>query len=117
MAKWPNPDLRRKLERRLAARARDVLEDRIPLIVATQEMLKLALQLGLGEGDSVYDDLRLISSETDGYPLKQERELWDPQALAQLQPNIDRAEAWAREFGLQTCRTIVARFPTNAAAT
>jgi hypothetical protein len=114
MSKWPNPDLRRKLERRFAQRAADVLAGRVALIVANQAMLRLAIQLGLAEGDSIYDDLRLIASETDRYPLGPERQYWADEALDRLNPDIERAESWAREFGLRTCRRVVERYtPTS----
>jgi hypothetical protein len=110
MADWPNPDLRRKLERRFVHRASEVLAGRASLIGATQELLKLAFQLGLRKGDGIYDDLRLIASETARYPLANKRAFWADEALARLQPDIDRAEVWAREFGLNTCRSIVERY-------
>jgi hypothetical protein len=114
MSKWPNPDLRRKLERRFAHRATEVLAGRVTLIGATQELLKFAVQLGLQEGDSIYEDLLLIASETDRYPLGAEREFWAEEALVRLQPEIERAEGWARAFGLDTCRAIVARYASTA---
>ena len=110
MSKWPNPDLRRKLERRFSHRATEVLAGRLTLIGATQELLRLAKQLGLTEGDTIYEDLRLIASETDRYPLGPERQFWAEEALAGLQPDIERAENWARGFGLDTCRAIVTRY-------
>jgi hypothetical protein len=116
MAKWPNPDLRRKLERRLVHCASEVLAGRRTLLGTIQEMLKLAYQLGMREGDTVYDDLRLISSESDRYPLGQERQFWAPEALVRLEPEITRTEGWAREFGLDTCRVIVQRFGVANAA-
>jgi hypothetical protein len=114
MTKWPNPDLRRKLERRFTRRATQVLAGDVALIDATQELFRLAIQLGLEEGDSIYDDLRLIASETDRLPLGQVRQFWAAEALKRLEPEIEHAEIWAREFGLDTCRSIVSRYAPSS---
>jgi len=49
-----------------------------------------------------------IDSETDALPMRDS--LWDPEALKDLQPKIDRAERWAREFGKEHCEQLVKRF-------
>jgi hypothetical protein len=51
-----------------------------------------------------------IVSETDALPTGETRALWQPAALAALQPEIDRKEVWAREFGEPHCRSPVERF-------
>jgi hypothetical protein len=51
-----------------------------------------------------------IASETDALPIGQERKLWNADALAKLQPEIDRLENWARDFGTPHCESLVGRF-------
>src|SRR5882672_5877335 len=51
-----------------------------------------------------------IDSETDALPMGDFRHLWDPEALRKLQPEIDKAEQWARELGRQYCERLVKRF-------
>ncbi|MGA7712223.1 MAG: hypothetical protein WCA81_10000 [Rhizomicrobium sp.] len=64
-------------------------------------------------------DIRLfvgIDSETDALPLDPEiRKLWIPSALEKLQPEIDKAEAWARQVGTPRCERLIERFkePTS----
>jgi len=50
-----------------------------------------------------------IDSETDALPLGNERKHWQAQALAGLQPRIDQAQQWAREFGSGHCQNLLAR--------
>jgi len=57
-----------------------------------------------------------IDSETDTYPFGEVRLLWSPEALANLQPEIDRAELWARGVGHAHCRRLVERFRNGSRA-
>jgi hypothetical protein len=83
----------------------------VTLVASAQRLLTLAHQLGLEAGDPIYDDLRRIGSETQHLPLGSERTYWDSEALRGKDAAIERAESWAREFGLNTCRLITERFP------
>lgn len=71
---------------------------------------------GLQHGAEVKDDdadfvmFVVIASDSDDFPLGSVRDRWDKQALAQLQPEIDRAEAWAREHTQSVCAKLIARF-------
>ena len=51
-----------------------------------------------------------IASETDTLPIGAIRQRWSPEALAKLQPEIDRAEKWASEFGRAKCQWLIDRF-------
>jgi hypothetical protein len=51
-----------------------------------------------------------IASETDGLPVGAVREHWNPQALDELQPEIDAAEAWAKGHAELICMKLVTRF-------
>jgi hypothetical protein len=50
-----------------------------------------------------------IDSETDALPFGQMRALWQAAALDALGSEIERAEAWARQFGVAHCRSLVER--------
>lgn len=50
-----------------------------------------------------------IDSETDTLPFGDVRGLWAPAALERLQPEIDRAEQWARTTGLVYCEDLIKR--------
>jgi len=57
----------------------------------------------------------LIDSETDTLPIGEVRDLWNPEALAKLQPKIDHAEQWARDVGREACQNLVKRFGSTSA--
>lgn len=70
-------------------------------------------ELGLGEDLERDADLQvflLIDSETDALPMGELRKLWNADALAKLQPELDRAEEWARSVGLSACERLAQRF-------
>ena len=50
-----------------------------------------------------------IDFETNALPLGKDRRHWRAQALTDLQPRIDEAQRWAREFGSQYCKKLLAR--------
>ncbi len=107
---WPNPDLRRKLERQVSALAASMLESRVPILPNAQRMSKLLFQLGLGDDDRVNAAFSAILSETDHLPIGTERQYWVPSALARKDEEIAQAEAWARGPALEACREIVQRY-------
>jgi hypothetical protein len=51
-----------------------------------------------------------IDSSTDALPLGEARSLWREDALDRLQPEIDKAEDWARGLGAEHCRNLIRRF-------
>lgn len=51
-----------------------------------------------------------INSETDALPFGVTRAHWQATAVDALQPEIDRLEAWARQFGESYCLNLVTRF-------
>jgi hypothetical protein len=51
-----------------------------------------------------------IDSETEALPLGPVREYWHCSALEKLQPEIERAEAWARKFGHSAAERLAIRF-------
>jgi hypothetical protein len=55
-----------------------------------------------------------IDSCTDALPLGEARSLWRQDALDRLQPEIDKAEDWARGLGSERCRNLIRRFGSEA---
>lgn len=66
--------------------------------------------LDIDEFDEDFIPLVAINSETDRFPLGEARQHWNPDALAKLQPEIDRTEKWAREMASQHCQRLIERF-------
>jgi hypothetical protein len=50
-----------------------------------------------------------IASETETLPLGDDRIHWQAQALTSLQPDIDKAQTWARDFVSAYCQNLLAR--------
>src|SRR5690348_2421711 len=50
-----------------------------------------------------------IDSETDALPFGEVRKLWNQNALADLKPEIDKAEQWAQSFGAAHCENLERR--------
>jgi hypothetical protein len=110
MTELPDPRLRRKLERQVASLAAAILAGREPLVASTQRMLQFLTHLRLADADPERIDFVRISSETDHLPLGSERRHWNAEALRRKDVEISQAEAWARTFGLESCRHLIERF-------
>ena len=103
-------EARDKLLARACRVATDVLAGRRSLCEAAHELKRCLINAGLEDSDPALEAFVVIDSETDRYPLGTERQHWDPEALARLEPYIARAEVWAREFGVGACEDILRRF-------
>lgn len=99
--------------RRAAALAQDVLDGNLPLLAAAPDITRLLHTGELSEDDKDLRAFVVIDSETDALPVTpQARALWDADVLREKEKEIEKAELWAREFGLQACRNLVSRFAT-----
>ncbi|WOH54124.1 hypothetical protein [Bradyrhizobium sp. sBnM-33] len=67
----------------------------------------------LDEWDADFLPFVCIHSETEALPFGKMRTHWQPAALEALQPEIDRMETWARQYGEPHCRNLVARFSSG----
>jgi hypothetical protein len=88
----------------------DMLAGKLSYIEGARKICPARFSWGLDEGDA---DLRCfvgIDSETDALPFGEMRARWQAAALAALQPEIEKKEAWARQFGEPHCRNLVERF-------
>jgi hypothetical protein len=50
-----------------------------------------------------------IASETERFPMGAYRNQWQTDALELMQPDLDKAEDWAKAYGKTACITIVER--------
>ncbi|MGO1077247.1 hypothetical protein [Inquilinus sp. CA228] len=94
----------------IARAAQDMLDGRLSYIEGARLILRLAAEAELSTHDDDILPFVGIDSETDAFPFGPVRERWNREALAKLQPKIDRAEQWARELGRPYCQVLVARF-------
>jgi hypothetical protein len=65
---------------------------------------------GVADRDKDFDAFLAVESETDHLPLLAQRPLWSHQALASLEPEFARTEAWASGFIPLACTSLIARF-------
>ena len=94
----------------VAVAARAMLSGELSFIEGARRIAALRLVADILDSDQDMLAFVAIDSETDTYPFGETRLLWNPEALAKLQLEIDRAEQWARDTGLAHCRKLVERF-------
>jgi hypothetical protein len=97
----------------IVSTARDMCEGRISFIEGAREILSLAHAIGLSDDPDIVAFVA-VDSETDALPMGSVRNLWQPEALEKLQPEIERAETWARDTCLKQCQALIARLETEA---
>lgn len=91
---------------RIAIIARSMLDKKISYLEGAR---CLSIPEGLRDDEDFLPFLA-VDSVTDRFPLGKVRELWDPDALVRLQPEIDKAEAWAAETLRDHCQRLVDRY-------
>jgi hypothetical protein len=94
----------------IAAAAGAMLDGRVSFIEGARRIAALRFYADVPDLDEDLMAFVLIDSETDTYPFGETRLLWNPDALAKLQPDIDRSERWARDVGEEHCRRLIKRF-------
>jgi hypothetical protein len=88
----------------------DMLTGKLSYIKGARKVLSAQTAAKLDRRDPDLSPFSGIVSETDALPTDETRAFWQAAALAALQPEIDRKEAWARGFGEPHCRRLVERF-------
>ncbi|HEY1613892.1 MAG TPA: hypothetical protein VGF97_09410 [Rhizomicrobium sp.] len=94
----------------IALTARRMLAGSVSFIEGSRKIISLQAAANIRENDPDFHAFLGISSETDALPLGEIRSLWNPEALVKLQPEIDRAEEWAKAFGTPCCQRLIDRF-------
>jgi hypothetical protein len=95
--------------RRVVARARDLIEGRIGVIVCAREMSKLAFWLR-EESDPSFMVFRGIDTETDSLPAGPERDFWSESALREKDQMIHAAEIKWQDAAMEAAKNLVARY-------
>lgn len=99
---------------RIVETARAMLQGQLSFIEGALRINGSRMNADLPELDPDMVCFLLIDSETDTLPFGDVRPLWQPAALAKLQPKIEQSEKWARETGWAACQSLIARFSGNA---
>jgi hypothetical protein len=92
------------------ALAASVLEGTTSAVLAARRMLLLLRLLGVPDDDPVRLCLVVVESETDALPVGMLRVEWAAEALKRKEPDIARAEAWAREVCEDALRNVANRW-------
>jgi hypothetical protein len=90
--------------------ARDMLDGNRSFIEGSRLIWRLGPTARLGDRDPDLTTFSGIDSETDALPVGEERKYWARDALERLQPEVERAEAWAKQYGRTACQNILRRF-------
>ena len=93
--------------------AQDMLAGRLAYIEGARKIVATWWRSKLDERDADFLPFVGIDSETEALPFGEMRAHWQPAALEALQPEMDRMEAWARQYGEPRCRNLVARFSSG----
>jgi hypothetical protein len=96
--------------RDIAQAARDMLSGALSFIEGARLINRLRWTAKLADFDPDILPFVGIDSETDALPIGNVRQHWAPEALAKLQPEIERAEEWAQNFGRSKCQQLIDRF-------
>ncbi len=93
------------------ATVRSMLSGELPFVEGAVQVLRLKSQVGgIGDHDKDFNAFVVIESETDHLPLEAQRHLWAPDALACLEPELEKTQKWAESFAPEACAKLVARF-------
>jgi hypothetical protein len=94
--------------RKIRARADDLFEERLGVIMAARAISSLAFSAQLRDDEDVLTFVA-IASETDTLPLGEVREFWAPHALAKQDVDIEKAEALYRSPAREAAHRLMER--------
>jgi hypothetical protein len=96
--------------RQLVEVAKSILAGNLSFIQGARKISRLSFAAGLRDDPDILPFVA-IDSETDTLPIDDDvRRLWAASALEKLQPEIEKAEIWAREVGSDHCQNLIRRF-------
>ena len=95
---------------RIAGIAENVLAGEACVLQASHTLVGLLWEAELVESDDAFKTLRLVSSEIDHLPLGSVREHWAPEALAEIQPEIESTREWATPLVADACNALLLQF-------
>jgi|SRR5579862_1628853 len=95
-----------------ASVARKVLDGDLTAIEGARILSRLD-GLDLDAEDEDLCRMRLVNDETETLPIGEVRSLWAPEALLAKAAELERAELWARQIGLESFHRFAERFGAN----
>ncbi len=106
-------DYVRDIRRKAADICAGILSGEVHPLVGCHSLASLRPELEVDPKDPDFAVFDLVSSETDALPVGEVRSHWAPEALAQLQPQIEASLVWALPQVLPACRSVAERFGPN----
>lgn len=88
----------------------NMVAERVTFVYGARRILELEPEARLGDDDP---DIRVFSgicSEADEIPSPKALKLWSKEAIKQHKHRWDNLEHWAKDYGSEACRNIIARF-------
>ncbi|MEJ8827509.1 DUF2489 domain-containing protein [Variovorax humicola] len=99
------------VQRQLVLLAQAMLDGELSFFEGAAQVVALKRGLiELTDRDPDFDVFFIIQSETDHLPLESQRAQWSPTALAELGPEFERTEDWAKTFAPKACENLIQRF-------
>jgi len=96
--------------RRVAETAAGMLDGTVPFLEGVRVLTGLRHKVGVAQNDEDFMIIVGVDDETDALPVGEVRELWATEALQRLDPEIEAATEWAKQFASAACVSLVARF-------
>src|SRR5260221_14460885 len=90
--------------------AHRLLNEKLSFLEGARQICSLRKDAEVPERDGDFDAFTVIESETDALPIGSVRQHWSEMALKDLEPEIEKAERWAREIGTGACHALIHRF-------
>jgi len=101
-----------KTRKKVVARAKDLLNNRMGVIVCAREMCKLAFWLR-AEDDPHFQVFKGITSASDELPAGEERQHWSSKALEREDKKIARVEKLWRKAACDSASKLIAIYGVN----
>jgi hypothetical protein len=93
-----------------------ILDGSVCVLEGCHLLSSLRWEVELDERDPDFLTFAMISSEIEGLPIGNDRQHWSKAALAELEPDVRAAVAWAMPIARGACQSVVERFATEPSA-
>jgi hypothetical protein len=90
--------------------AKGILSGESPILDGCLWLDALRLEIGIEDSDPDFSVFAMISSQIDSLPIGAVRNNWTSEALAEIEPQIQSATAWATPLAIRACQSVVNRF-------
>ena len=107
MKQTSNEEYLRSQKERAVEIARQIVQGEMSIIEGSRFLSSIANEIDPSHDDDDFKTFIGIDSETDHLPIGTVRQLWNKEALEKKDKEIDKAEHWASEFGLEACKNII----------